>query len=253
MSEENSSTIDADRNSSPILVALDVPTAEGALRLAEQLRSHVGGYKVGLELLSGPGPAVVGVIARLGRPVFADAKLHDIPNTVRAAARHLGEAGARWITAHAAGGGAMLEAAVEGLAEGAGRRKAGVLAITVLTSLDGPALAATGVTSKLGRLVSCRTRLADQAGCEGVITSVKELGVVADVGPDLLRFTPGIRPAGANTHDQVRSATPEVALARGAHYLIIGRAITEAPNPVTAAERILHSLPSEGEESWAKV
>ncbi|MDE0375503.1 MAG: orotidine-5'-phosphate decarboxylase [bacterium] len=230
------------RPCNPILVALDVPTGEDAVRLARELSPHVGGFKVGLELLTGPGPAIVGVIGRLGKPVFADAKLHDIPNTVKAAARHLGEAGARWVTAHAAGGRAMLEAAVEGLREGAGARAAGILAITVLTSLDQDALAATGVAATPGKLAAVRARLAREAGCEGVITSVRELGVISDVAPQLLRVTPGIRPVGVDSHDQARAATPAEGMERGAHYLVIGRAITGAPEPGRAALDILSGL-----------
>jgi orotidine-5'-phosphate decarboxylase len=231
----------------PILVALDVPTAERAVRLAQELVPYVGGFKVGLELLTGPGPRIIGVIARLGKPVFADAKLHDIPNTVRAAARHLGAAGARWVTAHAAGGRAMLAAAVQGLSDGAGARQAGILAITVLTSLDQESLAATGVTASPGRLTARRARLAGGVGCEGVITSVRELGVVSDVAPDLLTVVPGIRPKGVSADDQVRSATPSEALARGAGYLVIGRAITKAPDPVRAVRDILSGLDGPGD------
>lgn len=226
----------------PILVALDVPTAERAVRLAEGLSPHVGGFKVGLELLTGPGPRVIGVLARLGKPVFADAKLHDIPNTVGAAARHLGAAGARWITAHAAGGRAMLAAAVEGLSEGAGARRAGVLAITVLTSLDQESMAATGVSASPGRLTARRARLAAEVGCEGVVTSVRELAVISDVAPGLARVVPGIRPPGLSKHDQVRTATPADALSRGADYLVIGRAITKAPDPASAAADILATM-----------
>lgn len=240
MAEGSNPTETGSRN--PILVALDVPTGEDAVRLARELSPHVGGFKVGLELLTGPGPAIVGVIGRLGKPVFVDAKLHDIPNTVRAAARHLGEAGARWVTAHAAGGRAMLEAAVEGLREGAGSRTAGILAITVLTSLDQDSLMATGVAATPGKLAAVRARLAGETGCEGVITSVRELGVIADVAPGLMRVTPGIRPLGVDAHDQARAATPGEAMERGAHYLVIGRAITGAPEPARATLDILSDL-----------
>lgn len=225
-----------------ILPALDLPTAEKAVLLARQLVPYVGGFKVGLELLTGPGPRMIGVVARLGKPVFADAKLHDIPNTVRAAARNLGEAGARWVTAHASGGRAMLEAAVEGLAEGAGARPAGVLAITVLTSLDREALAETGVSATPGRLAAKRARIAAESGCEGVITSVKELSVISDVAPELLTVVPGIRPPGVSHHDQVRTASPAEAVARGADYLVIGRGITRSQDPVGAARDIVADL-----------
>ncbi len=227
---------------SRILVALDVPSAEEAVRLARDLEPEVGGFKVGLELLMGPGPGVVSAIGKLGKPVFVDAKLHDIPNTVHAAARQLGLAGARWVTAHAAGGPAMLEAAAAGLASGSGARTSGILAITVLTSLDEPALAATGVASTPGKLTARRARLAAEHGCEGVICSVKELGVVAEVAPNLLKVTPGIRPEGAETHDQARVATPAEAVRRGADYLVVGRPITAAADPRQAAAALAASL-----------
>lgn len=227
---------------SRVLVALDVPTAEEAVRLARQVEPEVGGFKVGLELLMGPGPGVVSAIAKLGKPVFVDAKLHDIPNTVQRAARQLGLAGARWVTAHAAGGPAMLEAAVAGLASGSGARSSGILAITVLTSMDGAALTASGVSSTPGKLTARRARLAAEHGCEGVICSVKELGVVAEVAPNLLRVTPGIRPDGAPRHDQARVATPQEAVGRGADYLVVGRPISAASDPRAAAAAIVASL-----------
>lgn len=230
------------RVSNPILVALDVQTAEEAVRLAQEVEPHVGGFKVGLELLMGPGPGVIGAVARLGKPVFVDAKLHDIPSTVRQAARQLGLAGARWVTAHAAGGRAMLAAAVEGLADGAGAREAGILAITVLTSLDQDALGPTGVTQSVGKLTAKRAGLAESAGCEGVVSSVKELGVIAEVAPGLVRVTPAIRPAAAPSDDQARVATPGQALAKGADFLVIGRPITRAPDPGEAAAAILAGI-----------
>ena len=226
----------------PILVALDMPTAEQAVRLAREIEPHVGGFKIGLELLMGPGPGVIAAIAKLGKPVFADAKLHDIPNTVRYAARQLGLAGARWVTAHAAGGEVMLRAAAAGLADGSGARDAGILAITVLTSLDDDTLAPTGVTLSPGKLTAKRARLADAAGCEGVVSSVKELGVIAEVAPGLVRITPGIRPQGFASDDHARVATPEEALARGADYLVIGRPITKAAEPSAAAAAILAGI-----------
>jgi len=226
----------------PILVALDVQGAEEAVRIAEKVGPAVGGFKVGLELLMGSGPATVGALARLEKPVFADAKLHDIPNTVRESARQLGRMGARWLTIHASGGAEQLEAGVEGFAQGAGDRPAGVLAVTVLTSLSDADLAKTGVTGTTGRQTSRLAKLAEACGTEGIICSVRELGVVSEVAPSLLRVTPGIRPAGVSADDQKRVATPEEAIARGADYLVIGRAITRAPDPRAAAEAIAESL-----------
>jgi len=136
----------------------------------------------------------------------------------------------------------MLEAAVEGLAEGAGARRAGLLAITVLTSLDQDSLVATGVTASPGRLTARRARLAAEPGWEGIVTSVKELGVISNVAPELVKVVPGIRPAGACSDDQVRIATPSDAMDRGADYLVIGRAITKARDPAKAARNILSTL-----------
>lgn len=226
----------------PILVALDVPTAAEAVRLARAVAPHVAGVKVGLELLMGPGPAVITALTDDGLDVFADAKLHDIPTTVRRSAAQLGRMGARWVTVHAGGGRVMLEAAVEGLAEGAGGREAGILAVTVLTSMDDAGLVETGVRESAGKQTSRLARLADAAGVEGVICSVKELGVVAEVAPRLVKVTPGIRLPDGDLDDQARVSTPEDAIARGADLLVIGRPITKAPNPAAAAEAIAARL-----------
>jgi orotidine-5'-phosphate decarboxylase len=222
----------------PIIVALDVPTAEEAVRLARSVSEAVGGFKIGLELLMGPGPGLIGVLAGLGKPVFVDAKLHDIPNTVGRAARQLGLAGARWVTAHAAGGTDMLSAAVEGLTSGARSGPAGILAITVLTSLNDAMLAHSGIPVSAGKLTSKRAKVAHEAGVEGVVCSVKELGVVNDVAPGLLKVTPGIRLEGGAEDDQQRVATPSEAIRRGADLLVIGRPITRSPDPRSAAAEI---------------
>lgn len=223
---------------SRILVALDVASAHEAVRLAKRLHPHVGGFKVGLELVMGPGAPTIGVIAELGRPVFADVKLHDIPTTVERAARQLARLGARWVTAHAGGGRPMLEAAVSGLAAGAGADPAGILAVTVMTSLDDAVLASVGVTGTAGRHTSRLSKLAHEAGAEGVICSVQQLGVVAEVAPTLLRVTPGIRPSGEDVHDQRQTATPSEAASRGADWLVVGRPITRNHDPVAMAEAI---------------
>jgi orotidine-5'-phosphate decarboxylase len=231
-----------DSRTNPILVALDVGSAEEAVRLAKLLLPSVGGFKVGLELLMGPGPAVISALAALGKPVFADAKLHDIPTTVGRAARQLGRMGARWVTAHAGGGSRMLQSAVAGLAEGSGGRPAGVLAITVLTSMTAGDLAESGVTGTPGRQTARLARLAAATGCEGVICSPNELGVIAQVAPDLLKVTPGIRLPGTESQDQHRIASPVEAIDRGADFLVIGRPILRAPDPVAALRVILEQL-----------
>lgn len=220
----------------PVLVALDVGSAEEAVRLAKRVAPYVGGFKVGLGLLYGPGPGTVATLASLGKPVFADAKLHDIPSQVERAAAQLGRWGARWVTAHVSGGREMLEAAVAGLAAGAGGPN-GVLGVTVLTSLDEASLAAVGIASTPGKLVSRMARVAAGAGCEGLVCSPLELGVVAAVAPELVTVIPGIR-LDAAADDQRRTATPTDALERGANWLVIGRPITQAPDPEQAAAAI---------------
>jgi len=230
----------------PVIVALDLPTAEDAVRLARAVADHVGGFKIGLGLLHGPGPATISSLVELGRPVFADAKLHDIPSQVEMAAERLGRWGARWVTTHLSGGSVMVRAAVDGLSRGSGD-VAGILGVSVLTSLDDAALAAVGIASTPGKLVSRMARVADAAGCEGIVCSPRELGIVADVAPSLVKVTPGIRPgsgAPASGDDQARVATPETALAHGATWLVIGRPITKASDPVAAAAELAHRLVS---------
>lgn len=217
-----------------IIVALDLPNAEDAVRLAKRVGPHVGAYKVGLGLLHGAGPGIVTALVDLGKPVFADAKLHDIPSQVNTAARRLGRLGARWVTAHVSGGEEMLHAAVDGLAE-TSNGAAGVLGVTVLTSIGAEDLVSIGVASTPGKLVSKMSRLAAAAGAEGVICSPLELAVVDSVAPALLKVTPGVRPPGAALGDQTRVMTPQDAMERGADWLVIGRPITAAPDPEAAA------------------
>ena len=226
----------------PILVALDVPTEQEALALARDLQPVVGGYKIGLELLMGPGPDLVARLVEIGLPVFCDAKLHDIPHTVRRAAAQVGRLGARWLTVHASGGRAQLEAAVEGLADV--DAETGVLAVTVLTSIDDDTLADIGVPGAPAAQVARLAGVASASGVEGLICSPADLAVVGGVASGLLRVTPGVRPAGSAADDQRRIATPQAAMAAGADRLVIGRPITRAPDPVAAAAAIVESLES---------
>lgn len=221
----------------PIIVALDLPTAEQAVVMARELEPHVGGFKIGLGLLHGPGPATIDAIVRLGKPVFADAKLHDIPSQVRTAAERLANHGARWVTAHVSGGIDMLQAAVEGLSAGAGGAEVGILGVSVLTSLDKNDLERIGIQRSPGQLVGKMAKVAAVAGCEGVVCSPQELNVVAQTAPGLLRVTPGIRPENLED-DQARTASPVEAMHRGASLLVIGRPITQAADPAAAAEQI---------------
>lgn len=231
----------------PILVALDTPTARAARQLAAGLVPHVAGFKIGLELLMGPGPSVIAELRELGRPIFVDAKLHDIPNTVAAAARQLGAAGARWVTVHASGGRQMMEAAAAGLADGAGSEAAGILAVTVLTSLDD--ITEIGVKDSISDQVERLARLAAPTGVEGLVCSAREIRVCAAAAPELIRVVPGIRPSGSDHHDQARVATPRAAIEEGADLLVIGRAITGDADPVEAAERIAQTILERGERA----
>lgn len=225
----------------PIIVALDRPTAEDAVRVAQEVAPYVGAFKVGLGLLHGPGPGVIDALVRLERPVFADAKLHDIPSQVERAAYRLADHGARWVTAHISGGKAMLEAAVAGLTAGAGGAAAGILGVSVLTSLDSSDLQRLGIQRTPGQLVGKMAKLAAEARCEGIVSSPDELNVVRQAAPDLIRVTPGIRPV-ATDDDQARVSTPTTAIDRGANLLVIGRPIADADDPAAAAAGIWESI-----------
>lgn len=226
----------------PVLVALDYSSLEDAEAMARAVRGHVGGYKIGLELLMSEGPGVISAIADFGLPVFADAKLHDIPNTVAGAARHIAAHGARWVTVHAGGGPAMLEAAVTGLSQGAGAEPVGALVVTVLTSLDDDDLVTVGVNKTVADQVAAMTALASRTGAEGVICSPFEAGAVKAIDPGLLTVTPGVRTTGGSPDDQKRVATPVEAVALGADYLVVGRSITKSPDPAEAAGMIEKAL-----------
>ena len=223
------------------MVALDVSTREEALRLADDLHPHVDGFKVGLELLMGEGPAIVSKVAALGPPVFVDAKLHDIPNTVAGAARRLGSVGARWVTVHASGGEEMMRTAVESLASGS-EGDAGILAVTVLTSLDAVTLEGVGFSRGPAEQVTAMARLAAVAGAEGVVCAVPEAASVKALDLDLTVATPGIRPAGSERVDQRRVATPTEAIRAGADMLVVGRPITAAADPVAAALSVAREI-----------
>lgn len=227
-------------SSPPLLVALDVDSAESAVRMARLLGPHVGGFKVGLRLLHGPGPGIVGALARLGKPVFADAKLHDIPSQVEAAARRLGSHGARWVTVHASGGRAMVEAAVSGFGGGEG-----ILAVTVMTSLDEATLHEAGFATSPGRLTSRLAALAAAAGAEGAVCAPQEIHTVKQAAPALRIVCPGIRPEGSARDDQARTSTPAEAFQRGADWLVVGRPIVNATDPVAAANAIVASIPAD--------
>ncbi|MFB3738670.1 MAG: orotidine-5'-phosphate decarboxylase [Candidatus Velamenicoccus archaeovorus] len=223
------------RPANPLIVALDVSDLDRADALAGALRGHVGMLKVGLELFSAHGPAAVTRIAGHGA-VFLDLKLHDIPTTVERAARNVGRLGVSMLTVHALGGPDMVGAAVRGASQGAeegGHAPPVILAVTVLSSLSGEELASPASLAFEARA----------AGATGAVVSGDDVGVVREVtGEDFCLVVPGIRPAGSNGHDQVRILTPEEAVEAGADYLVLGRPITGAADPVGAARSILASV-----------
>jgi orotidine-5'-phosphate decarboxylase len=221
---------------SRLIIALDFPTLEEASSLAAPLVDDVAGFKVGLELLMAEGPQAIGAIAGLGRPVFADAKLHDIPNTVERAARRLAAAGARWVTVHAAGGATMMEAANEGMGG------EGVLAVTVLTSFGDIDLETTGVPSGVETQVVRLAILSERSGVEGLVCAPGDVAAIRAEGIALTIFTPGIRMTSDERHDQKRVGTPAEAVTAGADYLVIGRPVTRAADPAAAAREIAASL-----------
>jgi orotidine-5'-phosphate decarboxylase len=233
-----------------VIVALDYPDPDMAWELVERLPEDTW-YKVGLELFTRAGPPVVERMVGEGRNVFLDLKLHDIPNTVAGAVRSASRLGARLLTVHAAGGEAMLRAAAGAAAEAAGDGGAGgpadrlrLLAITVLTSLDDVTLSAVmgpgaSVEETVGRLAG----LARESGIDGAVSSVNECRAIKlACGDDFLVVTPGIRLAGQGVQDQSRVATPAIARAAGADYLVVGRTITQATDPAEALERVRAAL-----------
>lgn len=220
---------------SGLIVALDFPTVEEAMDVARPLAEEVAGFKVGLEIISAEGPGVIQMVSGLGKPVFADMKLHDIPNTVAGAARRIASAGARWVTAHAAGGREMLEAAVDGMGGD------GVLGVTVLTSMGQEDMEPIGVSSGLETQVVTLADLARRAGVEGLVCAPGDVRAIRQKGIDLAVFTPGIRMTPGDD-DQKRTGTPAEAIAAGADYLVVGRPVTRAADPVSAAREISESI-----------
>lgn len=222
-----------------LALALDFDDSVVAMRLAMRLQGYFAVTKVGLELFSAAGPAVVAELLGAGFKVFVDLKLADIPNTTRRAARVLGALGASYITVHSSVGAGSLRAAVEGFAEGAERAglvPGSVLGVTVLTSEpEAPAdLLASRVTSVL------------EAGCGGVVCAAADLAVVRSLAPSLRAVVPGIRLPGSDEHDQGRPSSPGRALAAGADLLVIGRAVTEATSPEAAAGAVVADAQAAG-------
>ena len=233
-------TTEQRRASSPdarnrLAIALDVDDLVEATRIAREVRPWFGVAKVGLELFSASGPDAVVEMANIGYRVFLDLKYHDIPTTVRKAARVVGALGASYLTLHASGGSSMLRAGVEGLAEGAEAADLDppvALAVTVLTSDD----------AAPDQVLTNRVKSALESGCGGLVCAATDVQHTRRLAPRLVTVVPGIRPPGAAQHDQARASTPEVALAAGADLLVIGRAVTAAPDRAEAAAALVGDL-----------
>ncbi len=221
----------------PIYLALDLPRLDAALALAQKVKSHVGGLKLGLEFFCAHGHHGVHEVAKLGLPLFLDLKLHDIPNTVAAAMQAIHVLEPAIVTVHAAGGRAMMEDA-----KAAAGEHCKVVGVTVLTSLDGADLTATGIGGSAHDQVLRLADLAAEAGLDGIVCSGHEVGDVHRRWKDGYLVVPGLRPDDGHHADQKRTVTPSAARRAGASVLVIGRPISRADDPVSAARAIEGTL-----------
>jgi orotidine-5'-phosphate decarboxylase len=226
-----------------LIVALDFPKAELALSLVDRLEGSCRWFKVGLELYLAEGNSFIAELQRRGFSVFLDLKLHDIPNTVASAIKSARRLGAGMLTVHAAGGPEMLRAAADAAGEDADSPV--LLAVTVLTSMDAAQLASTGISAAPTEQVERLAKMAIGCGIPGLVSSAEEVAELrAKLGSEAILVIPGIRPAGTETGDQKRVATPGAAIASGASYLVVGRPITRAPDPAAALQAILREMQS---------
>jgi orotidine-5'-phosphate decarboxylase len=221
-----------------LIVALDVSNAAEAQRLVQRVGDAAGIYKVGLQLFTAEGPSLVRDLVHSGKRIFLDLKLHDIPNTVAHAVKSAVELGVHMLTVHASGGAAMLHAATEAAAG-----RINILGVTVLTSLNDEDMQEIGISGRVSDQVLRMASLAQSAGCQGIVTSPREaLMVRKALGEGFAIVTPGIRPAGAETNDQQRIATPAQAIGNGASHIVVGRPITHAADPAQAAQAIIAEM-----------
>jgi len=232
-----------------LIVALDVETLAEAERLVDRLQGQVTRFKIGSQLFTAAGPPAVESVHKRGAEVFLDLKFHDIPNTVAGAAREAARLGVLMFNVHASGGHTMMAAAAKGAAAAAkelGVRRPIALAVTLLTSLDRAALGRElGVATSVEGHVLHLARMAAEAGLDGCVASPNEIAALRTThGPAWVIVTPGVRPAGSAAGDQFRIATPRAAARAGAHYLVVGRPITGAPDPAAAAATILQEIGS---------
>lgn len=225
-----------------IYVALDTPDVNKAVSLAEKLTGHVGGVKLGMEFYYANGPEGARAVTDVGMPLFLDLKFHDIPNTVAGAVRSTLELNPAILNVHAQGGPAMMRAAQAALDNAEGIKPL-LIAVTVLTSLSDDDLGETGYALSAGDLVTRLARLTQACGLGGVVCSPREIKAIrAACGPEFKLIVPGIRPEWADAGDQKRITTPSQAIRDGADYIVIGRPITGADDPLDAAKRIADEL-----------
>jgi len=223
-----------------LIVALDVSTAAAAQKIVAAVGDSALTYKVGMQLYTAEGPQVVRDLVASGRRVFLDLKYHDIPNTVGAAVAEAAQLGVHMLTVHAAGSGKMLRAAVDAAKV---RPELMILAVTVLTSMDGKDLEKIGIRGSVEDSVVRLATIALASGCQGVVTSAREASTLrAEFGQNFAIVTPGVRPAGSSVGDQVRVVTPAEAIASGASHIVVGRPITEASDPAGEARAILGQI-----------
>jgi orotidine-5'-phosphate decarboxylase len=230
----------------PIIAALDVPTAEQALKLAQAVASAVGAFKIGKELFVAAGPDIVKRVRDTGASVFLDLKFHDIPNTVAKAVASAVRLDVQMLTIHTCGGSAMMRAAEESAQQTAlqsGRNAPLVLGVTVLTSHDANTLSEIGCEANVAKQVNRLAQLAVQSGLRGLVCSPLEIAELRRLLPEKIQLvTPGIRTGTEKADDQKRTLTPREAMNAGASWLVIGRPIYAAENPRAAAEKILETL-----------
>jgi orotidine-5'-phosphate decarboxylase len=226
-----------------ILLVLDVSSREDAMNLVRPLYEHVGMFKVGMQLFTAAGPSLVREIVDLGGKVFLDLKFHDIPNTVSHGVLEAAKLGVSLMTIHAAGGRVMMETVAKELQDEFGNRMPMVVAVTVLTSLNDAGLAEIGIARPMADQVVAMATLAKECGIAGVVCSPQEIQLVRRAaGSDFKIVTPGIRMPGQAANDQQRLATPREALAAGADYIVVGRAVTAAPDPRSALNALVKSV-----------
>jgi orotidine-5'-phosphate decarboxylase len=223
-----------------IILVLDVSSRAEAMKLVRPLCEHVGMFKVGMQLFTAEGPSIVREIVALGGKVFLDLKFHDIPNTVSHGVLEAAKLGVSMMTIHAAGGRAMMEIVAKDLKNAFGDRGPLIVAVTVLTSLNESGLHEVGVGRGLEEQVVELAKLAEECGIGGVVCSPQEIRLVRNgVRPQFKIVTPGIRMAGQSANDQQRLATPHEALTAGADYIVVGRAVTAASDPLAALASLM--------------